>query len=366
MKRSYIIIIALAIVFALGFTGLALYAENTGILVGSGDLDADTNDSQGGETVDIPGDGDNEGDSVGSDTEKTGEETEIVPFTNIAEKDGVIYLSRLTARSMDIDGAEVIPINSECFAIIGEDVYYITPGDEEFAPELRRCGADGNNDISITEFVSPLGAPAFIGDSIYSAYYTQVDEGMNNGFYRYNIGAGETTKAIDGEFFVYGYDRDYIYYSTNDNPSSGTELYRMDYSGDNKTRILSFPVRTDSIVVGDEYIFFAAYSDHRRCYKLYRSPKDGDGSVDEYAFECMTDRFDVIGDRMYYQAARSLYCSLISGGNESKLTDLEPDTQYAFGFLELGGNLYFAEQSSAGTRYFFLDMTTGEKHEITK
>ena len=87
--------------------------------------------------------------------------------------------------------------------------------------------------------MSPLGAPISVGDYIYSAYYTDVDDGMNNGIYRYDIGKGITRKAIEGEYFIYGYDNEYIYYSTNSTESSGTVLYRMDFNGENNTQVLN-------------------------------------------------------------------------------------------------------------------------------
>ena len=62
----------------------------------------------------------------------------------------------------------------------------------------------GNNDVSISEFVSPLGSPVVIGDYIYSAYYTDADEGLNNGIYKINIGSGETEKAIDNSSRISG------------------------------------------------------------------------------------------------------------------------------------------------------------------
>ena len=363
MKRSYIIILVLALVFALGVTGLGLYARNTGILVSEGNNEALEEKNQDIDNADA-GDGDIDGDNIGADSEAA--KSEIVPFTSIVEKDGVLYTSRSAAQTENIEGAEIIPINSECFAIIGEDVYYITPGDEKFAPELRRCGVDGNNDVSITEFVSPLGAPAYMNDAIYSAYYTEIDGGMNNGIYRYDIASGETRKAIEGEFFIYGYDEDYIYYSTNESTGSGTELYRMDYEGESPTKVLSFSVRTDSIVVDKNYIFFSAFEERTQSYRLYRSPKDGKGNIDQYAFQCMSDKFDVIDGRIYYQADRSIYCSQTSGADETKIADLDDGARYAFGFLRRGGSLFFSEQFESDVRHFRYDEDTCEKKEITK
>lgn len=346
MKQSYKIIISLAVIFIIGVSALLIYSHSSQT---------------------------EEADLALSDEVQNGEEQSpdaaqptIVPFTSIAEKDGTLYTSQSNSELADFDGAEIIPIDSYCFAIIGEDVYYITPGDEEFAPELRRCGTDGNNDISITEFASPLGSPAFIGDSIYSAYYTDIDEGLNNGIYRYIIPLGETHKEIDGEFFIYGYDTDYIYYTNNENPTSGTILYRMDYDGGNKTEILNFSVYTDSIVVYDKYIFFSAFDSISHCYKIYRSPKDGNGNIDEYSFECMSSIFDVIDGRIYYQADSALYSSLINGNDETKLTDLEDNSQSAYGFLKFGDELYYKEYSETGDRYFTLDIETGKKNDITK
>ena len=360
MKRSYIIILVLALVFALGVTGLGLY--NTGILVSEGNNEGLDEKNQDTDNADADT-GDSEGDNLGADSETA--ESEIVPFTSIAQKDGTLYTTRLAARTENIDGV-IIPIDSECFAIIGEDVYYVTPGDEKYAPELRRCGVDGNNDVSITEFVSPLGAPAYMNDAIYSAYYTEIDNGMNNGIYRYDIAAGETRKAIEGEFFIYGYDNDYIYYSTNETSGSGTELYRMDYEGGNPTKVLSFSVRTDSIVVDKNYIFFSAFEERTQSYRLYRSPKDGKGNIDLYAFECMSDRFDVIDGRIYYQADRAIYCAKTSGADEIKIADLEDGARYSFGFLSRGGSLFFSEQFENSVRHFRYDESTGEKFDITK
>ena len=367
MKRSHIIILALALVLVIGVGGLALYAEKSGILIseteGGPSGEKDQKENQAGAS-DTEGDGEQadgsgEGDSLGADTAVP--ENEVVPFTFLAEKDGVLYAARKTADERDIDGAEIIPADTDLFAILGEDVYYVTPGNDEFAPELRRCGTDGNNDVSITEFVSPLGSPAFVNGAIYSAYYTDADGGTNNGIYRYDIGAGTTVKAIEGEYIIFGYDDAHIYYSEAQSADSGTELFRMDYDGGNKTKILDFSVPADSIVVDGNYVFFTAFSDKDQCYKLYRSPKDGNGNIDEYAFECMSGKFDVIDGRIYFQADNSVYCAMINGDAESKLFDLDEGSRCAFGFLSRGGLLYFSEQSDSGVKNYKYDESTGEK-----
>ncbi len=367
MKRSYAIILALALVLVIGVGGLALYAEKSGILISEAEGDAsgekNQEENQAGasdtESNDEQADGSGEGDSIADDPAVP--EDEVVPFTYLAEKDGVLYTTNLAAKERDIDGAEVIPADSELFAVLGDDVYYVTPGNDEFAPELRRCGTDGNNDISITEFVSPLGAPAFVNNGIYSAYYTEIDGGLNNGIYRYDIGSGTAVKAIEGEYIIFGYDAEHIYYCELQSAASGTELFRMDYDGGNKTKVLDFNVPTDSIVISGNYVFFSAFSDRDKCYKLYRSPKDGNGNIDEYAFECMSDNFDVIDGRIYYQADNSVYCAMINGDAESKLFDLDADSRYAFGFLRRGGILYFSEQSDSGVKNHKYDESTGVK-----
>ncbi len=359
MKQSYKIIISLAVIFIIGVSALLIYSRNSQTETQTNfQSNSQTNSQSDLALSDEAGDGE----EAGIDSAQQA----IVPFTSIAEKDGILYTSQSNAGLADFDGAQIIPIDSYCFAIIGEDVYYITPGDEEYAPELRRCGTDGNNDISITEFASPLGSPTLVGDSVYSAYYTDTDGGLNNGIYRYIIPLGETRKEIDGEFFVYGYDTDYIYYTNNESPSSGTVLYRMDYDGGNKTEILNYPSYTDSIVVYDKYIFFSAFDSVSHCCKIYRSPKDGNGNIDEYSFECMSDIFDVIDGRIYYQADGALYSSLINGDDETRLTDLEDNSQSAYGFLKLGDVLYYKEYSEAGDRYFSLEIETGKKNDITK
>lgn len=188
------------------------------------------------------------------------EKKPIVPFTSMTESNGSLYITKSLSSSANLENVNIIPIESDFFTIIGEDVYYITNGSDEFAPELRRCGLDGNNDVSISEFVSPLGSPVVIGDYIYSAYYTDADEGLNNGIYKINIGSGETEKAIEGEYFIYGYDNDKIYYTSNlENRGSGTILHRMNFDGTDKTEVLNFSVRTDSIVVYDKFIYFSQH-----------------------------------------------------------------------------------------------------------
>lgn len=375
MKRSHIIILVLALLLGVGLTGLGIYGYRTGILISDTGEDGAQNETQ--ETQEIqenqkvveniesgdesPGEGGG-GSGSGIDAEAA-EEEKIVPFTYLAEKDGTLYTTRSVSKERHIDGAEIIPIDSELFAILGEDVYYITPGDEKYAPELRRCGTDGNNDISITEFASPIGSPAYVNGGIYSAYYTEVDEGMNDGIYRYDIGAGETKKAIEGRYVIYGYDRDYIYCSDSEKAESGTTLYRMDYDGNNKTEILSFPVPTDSIVVYGDYVFFSAFEDATQSYRIYRSPKDGNGNIDLYAFRCFSNRFDVIDGMIYYQADRTIYCSRISGSNESRLTSLEEDSSYAYNFLRRADTLYFTEQGDS-ERHFKYTESTGEKTEL--
>lgn len=335
VKQSYKIIISLAVVFVLGISGLLFYEYN--------------NTQVGRQDPVVPVE----------DGEEASEETPgIIPFAPIFEADGVLYSTR---SNPEVEDAEIIPVRSQCFAVIGEDVYYITEGDEEFAPELRRCGVDGNNDISVTEFMSPLGAPISVGDYIYSAYYTDVDDGMNNGIYRYDIGKGITEKAIEGEYFIYGYDNEYIYYSTNSTESSGTVLYRMDFNGENNTQVLNYPVVTDSIVIGDDYIFFSAYDDISHCYKIYRSPKSGNGNIDEYVFMCMSEFFDVTDGRIYYQASNAIYSSEINGDDEVKVADLEEGSSYAYGFLKFDDILYFREHSEAGETLYRVDLTTGEK-----
>ncbi len=369
MKRSHVIILALTLVFAAALTSLGVYGYRNGIIVFRGAEGEAENEKENQKIVadiensDEPADADSEGSDLGTDNSAA--EDEVVPFTYIAEKDGVLYTSESVSRRMNIEGAEIIPIDSELFAILGEDVYYVTAGDEEYAPELRRCGIDGNNDISITEFVSPIGSPAYVNGGIYSAYYTEADGGLNNGIYRYDIGAGETKKAIEGEYVIFGYDKDYIYYDSIENTESGTTLFRMDYDGNNQSKILSFSVPTDSIVIDKNYVFFSAFEDATQSYRLYRSPKDGNGNIDLYAFLCMSNRFDVIDGRIYYQADRCIYCSRLSGSNESRLAGLEQGSQYAYNFLNRGGCLYFAEHGDSD-RYFKYDESTGEKTEITE
>lgn len=336
MKRSYTIILALLIIFAAGIAAVIIYQSSS-----------------------MPSSTDEPSETAESQQEPLPEQTPV-PFASMSESDGVIYVSELLS---GIPDAEVIPMQSMCFAIIGQDVYYITEGDEEFAPELRRCGTDGNNDISITEFVSPLGSPMSIGDYIYSAYYTEADGGINNGIYRYIISEGRTEKVIDGEYFIYGYDSDCIYYSTNDVSRSGTVLYKMDYSGENSTEILNFPVHTDSIVVTDSFVFFSAYDNNAHCYKIYRSPKSGNGNIDEYAFECFSDSFDVIGNNIYYQAGEALYSCEISGDNETKLCDLSGGS-YAYGFLKFGDSLFYREASGENEVLYRLDLTANEKQPV--
>ncbi len=369
MKRSYAIILALALIFAAALTCLGVYGYRNGIIISRGAGGGTESEKENQEiAADIedsaePADTDSEGSDLGTDTSPA--EDEVVPFTYIAEKDGVLYTSESVSRRMAIEGAEIIPIDSELFAILGEDVYYVTEGDEEYAPELRRCGTDGNNDVSITEFVSPIGSPAYVNGGIYSAYYTEADGGLNNGIYRYDIGTGETKKAIEGEYVIFGYDKDHIYYDNIESSVSGTELFRMDYDGDDQTQILSFSVPTDSIVIDKNYVFFSAFDDATQSYRLYRSPKDGKGNIDLYAFLCMSNRFDVIDGRIYYQADRAIYSARISGSNESRLAELEQGSQYAYNFLSRGGRLFFTEHAESD-RYFQYDEPSGEKTEITK
>ena len=193
MKMSYKIIISLTVILILGLSGLFTYEYYIN----------KNQPSQNQEEAENTQDN-----VITSDFES--EKKPIVPFTSMTESNGSLYITKSLSSSANLENVNIIPIESDFFTIIGEDVYYITNGSDEFAPELRRCGLDGNNDVSISEFVSPLGSPVVIGDYIYSAYYTDADEGLNNGIYKINIGSGETEKAIEGEYFIYGYDNDKI------------------------------------------------------------------------------------------------------------------------------------------------------------
>lgn len=350
MKMSYKIIISLTVILILGLSGLFTYEYYIN----------KNQPSQNQEEAENTQDN-----VITSDFES--EKKPIVPFTSMTESNGSLYITKSLSSSANLENVNIIPIESDFFTIIGEDVYYITNGSDEFAPELRRCGLDGNNDVSISEFVSPLGSPVVIGDYIYSAYYTDADEGLNNGIYKINIGSGETEKAIEGEYFIYGYDNDKIYYTSNlENRGSGTILHRMNFDGTDKTEVLNFSVRTDSIVVYDKYIFFSAYDDISHCYKIYRSPKSGKGNIDAYSFECFSNVFDVIDGRLYYQANSAVYSSEINGDNEIKLADIDEKNDSAYGFKKFDNKIYFYEKSTQGDILYQADLETGKKLNISK
>lgn len=350
MKMSYKIIISLTVILILGLSGLFTYEYYI-------------NNNQTSQSQEEPEN--TQENVITSDFEN--KKNTIVPFTSMAESNGNLYITNTLSAAANIENAKIIPIESDFFTIVDENVYYITQGSDEFAPELRRCGLDGNTDVSISEFVSPLGSPVIIGDYIYSAYYTEIDEGLNNGIYKINIVSGETEKAIEGEYFIYGYDNDKIYYTSNsENRGSGTILHRMNFDGTDKTEVLNFSVRTDSIVIYDKYIFFSAYDDINHCYKIYRSPKSGKGNIDAYSFECFSNVFDVIDGRLYYQANSAIYSSEINGDNEIKIADIDKENNSAYGFKKFGNMIYFHEKSDQEDNLYQADIETGEKLNISQ
>lgn len=299
---------------------------------------------------------------------------DITPFTSIAKFEDKLYTTKNYNLKENIVDANVIGINAECFAIYDGDVYYITEGNDEFAPELRQCDLDGENDKSITEFVSPFGSPAIINDTIYCAYYGLTTDDENTAIYNINLTGEDITakKIIGGEYFIYGYDSEYIYYNTNKSASnSSTTLKRMKFDGSDSEEILNYNIRTDSIVIDKKYVFFSAYDNISHCYKIYRSPKSGYGNIDAYSFECMSDKFDVIDDRIYYQAASAIYTSEINGDNEVKIANISDGNLYAYNFLKFDNILYFREktdntQDELIDPLFRLDIESTEKKNISR
>lgn len=350
MKNSYKIIIVLGIVLCLALGALGIYSFTS---------KAD----------------DNMQNDTALQTAEPQAEDVVNPFKTIAEYDGELYTARNIAENADIADAKVLPIDAARFALHGDYVYYVTPGNEEYAPELRMCKIDGSEDKTITEFASPFGSPAIIGSSIYSAYYSNDAEGENSGIYKISIEASDIddgsipnyTKIASGEYYIYGYDSKYIYYKTNDG-SKGTVLYRADLDGANQIEVLNYLARSDNIVVDGSYIFFSAYDNVSHSYKIYRSPKDGRGNVDAYTFECLSGIFDVIDGRLYYQADASIYSCELNGDDERKIISFDDGNAYAANFLKFGDILYFSEYSDDNntSMMFRLDTTTVEKTRIDK
>lgn len=350
MKNSYKIILSLGIVLIIALGGLGIY------------------------TLTAPG-GEDSGDNLSTSSPAPEGGLSVNPFKTIAEYDGQLYISKTMANSANIDDAAVLPFEAERLVIDGEYVYYVTAGDEEYAPELRVHNISDKNsaesDKSVCEFVSPYGSPALIGGFIYSAYYGASDDDENIGIYRINAVYDDDEmgykKIADGEYYIYGYDDEYLYCTTNDG-STGTVLYRMTLSGENLTEVLNYNTRADNIVVDGNYIFFSAYDDISHSYKIYRSPKDGRGNIDAYAFECFSGMFDIIDGRLYYQADASIYSCELSGSNERKVVSLEQDSAGAGDFLKFGEILYFTEavKDSDETRLYRYDIATVEKKQISK
>lgn len=350
MKNSYKIIIILGVILCLSLGILGIYS-----------LTANVDDNIQNDTA--------------LQTAEPQTDDVVNPFKTIAEYNGELYTTQTIAENADIADAKVIPIDAARFAVNNDYVYYVTPGSDEYAPELRMCKIDGSEDKAITEFVSPFGSPAIIGNSIYSAYYSDDSEGENSGIYKISIETSDIddsniptyTKIANGEYYIYGYDSKNIYYKTNDG-SKGTVLYRADLDGSNQIEVLNYSARSDNIVVDGNYIFFSAYDNVSHSYKIYRSPKDGRGNVDAYTFECLSGIFDVIDGRLYYQADASIYSCELSGNDERKVISFNDGNAYAADFLKFGDILYFSEYSDDGntSMLFRLDTTTVEKTRIDK
>ncbi|MCI5893365.1 MAG: DUF5050 domain-containing protein [Clostridiales bacterium] len=360
MKNSYKIIIALSIVLVIGVGLLGIYQYNSNNKSSDdiGQVSTENTETQNSE-----------------DQENSGQESDegIIPLAHIFEFDNVLYVTETVSEHADVIDAKTLPVESERFAVIDGNVYYITVGNEEFAPELRVCDLDGNDDKSITEFVSPLGSPAVVGNYLYSAYYGVDSNDENAGIFRVDLTKSDDDmtyeKIADGEYYIYGYDNEYIYYAAND-ASTGTVLYRMTLNGENGTEILNFKSKSDNIVIDKKYVFFSAYDDISHSYKIYRSPKDGRGNIDAYSFECLNGQFDVIDNRLYYQADSSIYSSELNGNDETKVISLEENSLYAYNFLKFGDILYFYEKQNESYSdidvMFRLDMTTAEKSNISR
>lgn len=323
------------------------------------------------------GDGEKNSDALQSDVQ----EVTVTPLTKIAKSDdGTLYTSTYVEKTTEILDAKKLSIDSEILAVYDNKIYYITNGDDSYAPELRRCDIDGENDEAVTEFISPLGSPAIVGEHLYCAYYGISDDDINAGVFRINLNElddiQENTieghpltyeKIADGDYYIYGYDSDYIYYASNDG-SVGTVLYRMSLSGEDETKVLNYKQRSECIVVDKNYIFFSSYDDINHCYKIYRSPKDGKGNIDEYAFQCMTGYFDVLNSRLYFQADRSIYSAEINGSDENMLTYLDENSLYAYSFLRFDDILYFSEKQSISDKdkVYRLNTSLSEKKCISK
>lgn len=353
MKSSYKITIALAIALILSLGTIYVY-QYVNRVDNSQNVNTETNK----ENTSVPDDN-----------------VDIVPFTSIVKFDNKLYTTRSNSKTKNIVDANVIQIDAACFAILDGDVYYITEGDDEFAPELRRCDIDGNNDKSITEFVSPYGSPAIIDGYIYCAYYGSDPDDANTAIYRIKIGEDDETaeKIIGGEYFIYGYDAEYIYYNMNNAASnSSTTLRRMKYDGSDSSEILNYNTRTDSIIIDKKYVFFSAYDNISHSFKIYRSPKSGNGNIDAYTFECMSDKFDIIDNRLYYQASSAIYSCELNGNDEIKVADISNNSLYAYDFLKFDNILYFRERNEdtnlndTKDSYFRLDLESGEKKNITR
>lgn len=358
MKNSYKIITALAVILVIGIGSLLICQFK---FVGSNINETQISDE--------------------SANEENNNDKKIIPFAHIAAFQDELYTTDTISKTADIIDAKSLPVNSEQIAVTDGTVYYITVGDDKFAPELRCCDTNGENDKSITEFTSSLGSPAIVGDYIYSAYYGREIEDENAGIFKINLTSSDYEaapmpvyeKIADGEYYIYGYDNEYIYYATNDG-STGTVLYRMTLNGENGTEVLNYKLRSECIVIDNRYIFFSAYDDISHSYKIYRSPKDGHGNIDEYSFECMSGRFDIIEDRLYYQADNSIYSSDLNGNNERKVISLEENSAYAYEFLKFDNILYFREKSDTSANItntekdplFRLDTETVEKKNISK
>ena len=113
MKMSYKIIISLTVILILGLSGLFTYEYYI-------------NQNQTSQNQE---EAENTQDNVITSEFKS-EKNSIVPFTSMTESNGSLYITKSLSSSANLENANVIPIESDFFTIVGDDVYYITNGSD--------------------------------------------------------------------------------------------------------------------------------------------------------------------------------------------------------------------------------------------
>ena len=311
-----------------------------------------------------------------SPTEDEAVEFKIYPFSQAASFEDRIYVSSTIAdNSEDIDEFTEIPVDAELFCPTEDGIYYIAEsedGSSEFPYEIRRCGYDGEDDSLVSEYASNVGSPAIVGDYIIAAYYDDGEDAEDNScICRVRLGSDFPERVASGRYHIYGYDENYIYYVEEEESTSNTlRLKRMNFDGEDVSTVLEYSTNSNSIVVEGDYIFFSAYSQADKCFKIYRSPKNGDGYIDEYVFECPSDSFDVLDGRIYFNAGSDVYSANIDGVDERLLANMDEDNIEAYSFMVAGEYLYYKEAADGAaekeydTYYYRVPVEGGEKEYL--